>query len=189
MALQLIAETIASFSGIICVYLQTKERISAWPFGILSVGISAIIFYNSKLYSDVILHVCYVFLNLYGWYHWARLRRGDLSKMLITSLTKMHILMLSMGLIVLTFFWGYIMKSFTDADLVYFDAFTTVGSLIAQFLLTRKIIENWILWIVIDLVAVNMYIYKGLYLIAFLFFVYLLICVKGLNDWRKIISS
>lgn len=186
MSLITIAEIVATITGIMCVVLQTKERISAWPLGIISVGISVIIFFQSKLYSDVILHVSYVFLNIYGWYNWSQLRKGDRSDVVITSLRKHQVILVAAAIILVSGIWGYTMKAFTNADLVYFDAFTTVGSLIAQFLLTRKIIENWILWIIVDVVAVNMYIFKELYLMAFLFFVYLVICIKGYKDWKKV---
>ncbi|NNE25826.1 MAG: nicotinamide mononucleotide transporter [Saprospiraceae bacterium] len=181
---QLILEIIATLSGILCVYLQTKEKIMAWPFGILSVSISAFLFYQTKLYSDLLLHVVYIFLNIYGWYVW--FMEGDDNTDAPIHQLKSKGIFLAIGLIlVVTTGLGYFMGTFTDADLYYFDAFTTSGSLVAQYLLAKKYLQNWIIWIVVDLIAVPVYLYKGLYFIAFLFFVYLILCIKGWLDWRR----
>jgi len=77
------------------------------------------------------------------------------------------------------------MTTYTDAALPYFDAFTTVGSLVAQVLLAKKYIGNWIIWIIVDMVAINVYLFKGLYYFAFLFFVYLILCIIGFVQWKK----
>ncbi|MDX1479831.1 MAG: nicotinamide riboside transporter PnuC, partial [Saprospiraceae bacterium] len=80
---------------------------------------------------------------------------------------------------------GYGMGHYFGASLSYFDAFTTMGSFIAQYLLARKILQNWLLWIIVDVVAVSVYTYKGIYIIAGLFAVYLVLCIKGYADWKK----
>lgn len=185
MSIWIVTELLAVISGVVCVYLQTKERISAWPFGIFSVSLSVLIFYRARLYSDVILHVVYVFLNLYGWWHWSKRRNGDISEMEVMSLNKTQKTLAVPAILLASYLWGYAMSKMTNADLVYFDAFTTVGSLGAQLLMTRKIIENWILWILVDLVAINMYLYKGLILMAVLFFIYLVICIRGWKEWSS----
>ena len=181
-------EIIAVISGIICVVLQAREKIAAWAFGILSVSISCFIFYHSKLYSDLLLHIVYIFLNIYGWYNWSR-RRVDDSNSPILILKKQGIFISAAVVAAITLALGYTMGRFTDADLYYFDAFTTAGSLVAQYLLAKKYLQNWMLWIIVDLVAVPVYLYKGLYLFSFLFFVYLVICVYGLINWKKLIKT
>jgi nicotinamide mononucleotide transporter len=180
-----ILEIIATVAGILCVYLQTKEKIIAWPFGILSVSISVFIFFRSALYSDVILHIVYIFLNIYGWWNWAHARKSENEEAPILILAKQGYFIWPFIIICGTGLLGFIMKEYAGADLAYFDAFTTVGSLVAQYLLARKILQNWILWIVVDVVAINVYLYKGLHYFAFLFFIYLLLCIKGYLDWRK----
>ena len=179
-----ILEIIATISGIACVYLQTREKIMAWPFGILSVSLSVVIFYQSKLYSDLMLHLVYVGLNIYGWWHWRR-RGTDVNPAPILKLKTAEWIGSIILVIVGTSALGSVMKSYTDADLPYFDAFTTAGSLVAQYILARKILENRLVWIVVDVVAINMYLYKGLHFIAFMFFVYLLLCIKGYIDWKR----
>ena len=136
----LILEIVATISGIVCVFGQTKEKIWAWPFGVLSVAILVFIFYHKTLYSDTILHVVYVALNLYGWWHWTRQRGQNSmdSKVAIRTFQKRDWSIALLVLVVGTGIWGWAM-SHTNASFVYVDAFTTVGSLLAQFLLAKKI--------------------------------------------------
>ncbi len=188
MSLFLILEIIATLSGITCVILQTKEKIAAWAFGILSVSISAYIFYHSKLYSDLLLHVVYIFLNIYGWYIWSsRKRETAPSPILILSAQGKAASVFIIALLTLAL--GYLMGTYTDADLFYFDAFTTSGSLVAQYLLAKKYLQNWMIWIAVDLVAIPLYLYKSLYFFSFLFAVYLVICIYGFVSWRKVFKE
>lgn len=177
-------EVIATISGIIGVYLQTKEKIIAWPFAILSVAISAYIFFGLRLYSDFGLHVIYIFLNIYGWYVWLS-RRGQKEVTPTISLALRGIFISITLTIFGTVTIGYLMNHYTDADLPFFDAFTTSGSLVAQYLLAKKYLQNWLLWIVVDLVAIPMYLYKQIYLIAFLFTVFLGLSIWGYLRWKK----
>jgi nicotinamide mononucleotide transporter len=179
-----IIELIAVVSGIIHVFLLTREKISAWPFGILTVSLYIYIFTLSRLYSDVILHIIYVALNLYGWWNWAR--RRDAARHIPISRLRLQEMGSWALFIVLGFLaWGRFMAANTAADFPYPDAFTTVASLAAQFLLARKKLENWIIWIVVDVVAMGIYALKGLYLTTLLYGLYLLLSVKGWLDWRR----
>lgn len=177
-------ELIATISGLIHVFLLTRERTIAWPFGIVSVAIYVYIFFVSRLYSDAILHVFYIGLNTYGWIHWLHPDHAKRS-LPISRLSSTNRLIILLTIILFTLIWGYVMDTRTDADFAYFDAFTTVASLIAQFLLTRKKIDNWMIWIAVDLVAIPIYVMKGLYLTSGLYTVYLLLCVSGWLAWRK----
>ncbi|MBK7344841.1 MAG: nicotinamide mononucleotide transporter [Saprospiraceae bacterium] len=131
----------------------------------------------SRLYSDAILHVVYIGLNTYGWYHW--LQPTQIRQNIpVTRLTGKQLSTIIGAIVLLTLLWGYVMDTRTDADFAYFDAFTTVASLIAQFLLTRKKIDNWLIWIAVDLVAIPIYLLKGLYITSGLYTVYLILCFR-----------
>lgn len=180
-----ILEIVATVSGLIHVFLLTREKIIAWPFGILTVALYVYIFYSTRLYSDAILHIFYIALNSFGWYNWAR-RRGNQEEVVISRLLPSQ-LALSTGVITVgALCWGYIMFTYTDADFAYFDAFIIVASLLAQYLLTQKKIDNWVMWIIVDLVAIPIYFLKGLYFTSGLYVVYLLLCISGLLTWRSI---
>lgn len=154
MTIWLAFEIVSTICGIACVYLQTKGRILAWPFGIVSVALAALIFHHHQLYSDFILHLVFFALNIYGWLQWSKIDKNSSSGKAIVTLTNPGRWIIGIGAILGTMLWGYIIDRTTDADLVYVDSFTTVSSLIAQVLLARKVIENWLIWIVVDMVAV-----------------------------------
>lgn len=177
-------EIIATITGIASVALQAKEKVIAWPFAIVSVSILAYIFFFEKLYSDLGLHIIYIILNIYGWIVWTQKR--DTETVTPTKLLSNNGLIYSaITTIIGCGILGCLMSTFTDADLPFFDAFTTSGSLVAQYLLAKKYLQNWWLWIIVDLVAIPLYLYKGLWIIAGLFAVYLVICIWGYISWNK----
>lgn len=176
-------EIIATIAGIIAVGLQTKEKILAWPFAIVSVAILAYIFFFQKLYSDFGLHIIYIILNIYGWIIWSNKKAYE--DVTPTRLLSTNQLIISAAItLVATAVLGYSMQTYTDADVPYFDAFTTSGSLVAQYLLAKKYLQNWSFWIVVDLVAIPLYIYKELYVVAFLFLVFLALSIYGYLSWK-----
>lgn len=177
-------EIIAAITGIASVGLQAKEKLIAWPFAIISVSILAYVFFFQKLYSDFGLHIIYIILNVYGWIVWSQKKESE--EVTPTKLlTKQELLTSVLVIILFTILLGYLMSTYTDADLAYLDAFTTSGSLVAQFLLAKKYLQNWMVWIVVDVVAIPLYVYKELYIVAGLFVIYLLICIWGYMEWKK----
>jgi nicotinamide mononucleotide transporter len=140
------------------------------------------------LYSDLILHCIYIVLQIYGWYHWLHgggennaLRASRMS-LLLSALWALAALAGASG-------WGFLMASYTDAALPYPDAFIISTSLIAQWLMAQKKIENWIFWIAVDIVAIGVYFLKGLYVTTGLYFVFLLLCILGFSEWRKSLEA
>ena len=178
-----IIEAIATVFGILCGGLMVRRIIWCWPAGIIQVALYVYIFYEAQLYSDMILHVIYIFLNAYGWYHW--LHGGEAQKALTVTMLGQKFwgwVLLAVGG---TALWGFTMGKLTDASVPYADAFTTVVSLVAQWLMVRKKVESWILWIVVDIAAIAIYWYKGLYITTGLYAVFLVLAVLGYADWRK----
>lgn len=176
-------EIVASVFGFICVYLTTRQSIYCWPAGLIQVSLYIFVFYEAKLYSDVILHVIYVVLQVYGWYYW--LHGSHHSKAVVTRLASWQRLAWVAAGIVVTGGWGYVMAGYTDAALPYPDAFIISMSLVGQWLMAKKKIENWYFWIAVDIVAVGVYSVKGLYVTAVLYLTFLVICLYGLRAWRK----
>jgi len=181
---QTLFEIIASISGIICVYLQTLEKIAAWIFGIISVSLLAIIFLDAQLISDFILHIILLLLNVYGLWQWNRYEENENSPHMVLRFTSVHWIIWLAIIVIVTPLWGFLISRLFTADLAYFDAFTTVGSLVAQYLLAKKYLENWITWIVVDVIAIGVYTYKELYFVAFLFLIFLVLCIKGYVEWK-----
>jgi nicotinamide mononucleotide transporter len=177
-------EVAATIFGLISVYLTIKENIWCWPTGIIMVVLYIFIFYEVKLYSDMGLQIFYVFIQFYGWYHWlyGGKKKDDLP---VTKLKKKHIPIWIFVIIVATFAWGYLMNNYTDAALPYYDAFAVALSVVAQWFLTIKKLESWILWIIVDVISVGIYIVKGLNLTAILYVVFLILAINGLLEWQK----
>ncbi len=175
-------EIFGTIFGFLAVYLTIKENIWCWLFGLIQVIIFSYIFYTSKLYSDMILHIIYIFLQIYGWYSW-KYGGANQSQLHITLISKVTVWI---ALTILgTLSLGYIMQAKTDASYPYPDAFTTIASLIAQYLMIKKKLGSWLFWIVVDIVAIGIYWYKGLYFTTLLYVAFLIMATIGYFEWKK----
>ncbi len=177
-------EFFAVVFGLVAVYFNTKEIIWGWPTGIVGVILSGVLFYQVKLYADLGLHIVYVILGFYGWYKWLYGGKNQSELRVSRTNTSLMIGLIAAG-IVGTAGIGYFFQQTTDADLPYWDAFTTAFSLVGQYMLAKKKLENWILWIVVDIVASGIYVMKELYLLALLYFLYLGLAAYGYRQWKK----
>jgi nicotinamide mononucleotide transporter len=179
-------EWLGTITGALCVYLAAKENVLNWPIAIISVSIYIYIFYNAKLYGDTILQFYFLATCIYGWYYWTFGETTNLAaERKVSTLSNKNWLVIIVLQIVLSVAVGYLLDIKTDTDVPYIDGFCTVGSFIAQYLLTRKILENWIIWIMVDIVYIPLYIHKNLLATAVLYFIFLFIAAKGYIDWRK----
>lgn len=177
-------EIIASILGVISVWLGIKQNIFCWPIGIVMVSLYTFVFYQVHLYSAMILQIIYVFLQIYGWYHWLKGNKSD-HKLLVSRLSKLELnISLIIGIIA-TVILGYFMNRYTSAHLVYWDAATTVISLIAQWFMARKVLECWFGWMIVNVLAIGIYWVKELYLTTGLYFVFLIMAVLGFIEWKK----
>jgi nicotinamide mononucleotide transporter len=177
-------EWIAALAGAISVYLSARENIWSWPTAIVNVGLYIVVFRRTGLYSDMGLQVVYLLLSIYGWYQW--LYGGtNRTELTVSRATAREWLIVTPIALV---FWIALARStatLPGVALPYLDAGLATISLVAQWMMTRKIIENWVLWIVADIVYVPMYIYKGLPVTAALYAVFLVLAVIGLRSWRR----
>lgn len=177
-------EWTATFFGFLCVVLTIRRNIWCWPTGLVQVSLFIVVFYQAKLYSDLLLHVIYVFLQFYGWYCWTRQNAVN-ETLIVKSLPRFSLLAWSGVTVVGTVVWGGAMSTWTDASLPYPDAFTTVASLVAQFLLARRYIQNWGFWICVDVVAIWVYFTKQLNATAMLYITFLILATIGLMIWHR----
>lgn len=179
-----IFEIIATVFGLWCVYLTVKQKILSWPIGIISTVAFGILFWQIKLYADMGEQVFYLVTGFCGWYLWKH--GGEKKTELKVSLLKNYQRVLSiLGIITASWLVGYLLKTYTDASLPYLDATTTVMSFAAQILLMKKKFENWILWIIIDVMALGIYAYKGVYLTTGLYALFLGLASAGCYSWWK----
>ncbi|RDV15148.1 nicotinamide riboside transporter PnuC [Pontibacter diazotrophicus] len=179
-----VVELIGVVTGIVCVWLAAKQNIWTWPIGLISVGMYVFVFYDARLYADMGLNAFYFVTSLYGWYMWLYGGKNDSERKVERVSKKEMTVLLALGL-VFTLSLGYFLDNYTDADLSYTDSATTAVSLIGYWMMAKKQLENWIVWLVVDVVYVGVYTYKDLYLTSFLYFVFLLLSIKGYIDWKK----
>ncbi len=179
-------EIFGTLSGIAGVWLTIKKNIWCFPAGLVNVGLYGILFFREKLYADAILQVFYVLLLAYGWVQWKKSTiQNDFQ---ITAISWKVGISLVVICLVSTLAIGTVLMKATDASLPYLDSFLTSMSLIAQWMVAKKKIENWIVWIVADIIYSGMYIFKNLHITAALYFVFILLALKGYNEWKKKIA-
>jgi nicotinamide mononucleotide transporter len=177
-------ESVAVVTGIISVYLSVKQRIWSWPTALVNVALYFLVFRDAKLYADMGLQVIYFVLSLYGWYEWMYGGENKTELKVSRANSKMAITLLAIGVTGVALL-GTLFARYTDAALPYMDSATATTSLIAQWMMTRKVLENWAVWIAVDVVYVGMFIYKHLYPTAGLYAGFLVLAVMGHVQWRR----
>ena len=177
-------EWIAAIAGAVSVYLSARENIWSWPTAIVNVGLYTIVFRRAGLYSDMGLQVVYLVLSIYGWYEW--LYGGANRTQLVVSRATARDWLIAIP-IAIVFWFGLAQYTATlpGVALPYLDSGLTTVSLVAQWMMTRKILENWALWIVADIAYVPMYVYKHLPVTAALYLVFLALAAIGLRSWWR----
>ena len=181
-----ILEWLGVFTGILCVWLAAKNNIWNWPIAIISVSIYIFIFFESKLYADMGLQFYFFAMNAYGWYFWSRQKNNSQKDRPITLITNKEIVGSVIGVIVFTLILGLFLHRNTDASFPFIDSFCTACSLIAQLFLARKVLQNWLIWIFVDIIYVIVYFAKGLYATGLMYGLYIFIATVGYIDWKKI---
>lgn len=180
-------EIIGFITALFSIYLQIKQKAAYWPVSMLMVSLYIAIYYNSKFYADMSLQFYYLFVSVFGWYFWVSGKRKSISKKKITVAQTTKRQKLSLLLLTIVFFGtiSFVLKNYTDSPIPYWDALTTAISFTATWLLAKKYIENWLLWLVANPISVGLYIYRELYLTAILFIILSFLAVVGYLQWKK----
>lgn len=179
----LFIEITAVVFTLICVYLTAKNNIWCWPTGIIGVAAYFLLFWHINLYAEVILQTIYLAQCLYGWYNWSRIKNKPPAP--ITNISSNWYFLIIIPIALLLYFP---LNEYTNASIPLLDSITTSMSLVANWILAKRIIQNWYLWISVDILYIIMFAYKGIYLTAVLYFVLLILSVKGLKHWKKELS-
>jgi nicotinamide mononucleotide transporter len=184
-----IIELSGALLGILYILFSIRQHILTWPTGLLTSLLYIYVFFKSGFYADMGLQWYYVFISIYGWYYWLR---GDKkvekepdenvpvkrsSQDLLIKITGATILIYGVIL--------FILLKYTDSDVPFMDSLTTALSIVATWMLAKKYIEHWLIWIFTDLVSAGLYVYKGLWPTVILFIVYTAMAVAGYFEWRK----
>ena len=176
-----IIESVAVFFSILYVILALKESIWCWGAAAISVILYIYICYTAQLYPETGLQVFYLFMAFYGYYQW---NKNDSTLQIQQWTITKHLLILLIGAI-LTFLMGFYFSLYTNAALPLVDSFTTVFSVFATYMVAKKVLGNWLYWIVIDAVSVYLYFSRDLQLTSLLFMGYTIIAIFGYFSWLK----
>ena len=181
-------ELFAALLGAISVWLSVRQNIWSWPTAIVNVVLYSIVFYEAKLYADMGLQVIYAILSIYGWYEWLYGGAGR-TELHVTRTSPRLGALLALIAAAGSAILGLVLHRATDAALPFMDSFLSSTSLVAQWMMTKKLLENWLVWIAVDVLYVGMFIFKELYLTAGLYTVFLGLAVKGYIDWRRSMTT
>jgi nicotinamide mononucleotide transporter len=181
-------EVIAVILAILYLVLAVKQNILCWLAGIISSVLYFFIMRSAGLYMEAYLQIFYVFMGFYGWSQW-RIGARTSNNFVVNTWNKLqHFYALSL-ILILSAISGFLLKLFTDAALPFFDALVTCGAVVATYMVAKKLLENWIYWLVIDLISILLFISRGLLPTAFLFGIYIVIIFFGYKSWNKILKE
>ena len=174
-------EIFGVITGILYVILEVKQNKLLWPLGIITSAAYIYIFFSGKFYADMGLQVYYVLISIYGWYYWSR---GGV-KLPVSRINRQQFILLILSFAIAWSGIYFVLDRYTDSTVPLGDSFTTALAIVATWMLTRKIIEQWFLWIIANVVSIGLYIYKGLYPTVILYAVYAGMAVYGYMEWKR----
>jgi len=178
-------ENIAVLFSIMYVVLAAKQNIWCWFFAVISTTLYMHICFTSQLLAETGLQFFYLLMAFYGYYNW---NKSETKSKIIQWSTNQHLLIILLGGF-LTFIMGFYLTIYTPAKMPIIDSFTTVFSIIATYMITKKVLENWLYWIVIDIVSIYLYFTRDLQLTSLLFIIYTTIAIFGYFSWIKKIKN
>ena len=157
-------ELLGAILGFIYIVFSIRQNILTWLTGLVTSALYIYVFFVSKFYADMALQVYYVFISIYGWYHWIKGKTYSSGKKLAVSRLNLSTgIMLAVVSVILYLLIFFILKDYTDSPVPHGDAVTTALSIVATWMLARKILEHWLIWIFVDALSMGLYIYKSLW--------------------------
>jgi nicotinamide mononucleotide transporter len=181
-------ELIAVAFGLICVWLMKKESLLAFPTGMVNVLIYVYIFFVARLYANMAINGFFFIMSVYGWYKWTRKVHID-DKIRITVCSRQDLFLNFLAGIVFFVIIRFVLVRYTESRMPTWDALTTAVYIIAQWMLSHKKIENWILWIAADSVMIGLCAWEGLYFSSFQYLIFTIIAIMGFREWKTKLAA
>jgi nicotinamide mononucleotide transporter len=183
-------ELLGAILGVLYIVFSIRQNILTWPTGLLTSALYVAVFFQAKLYADMGLQVYYVLISVYGWYYWVKGKKDQEKVKVPVKRTTLKLwTVLIVVSIVLYLIILLILIKWTNSDVPYMDSLTTALSIVATWMLAKKYIEHWLIWIFVDLVSSGLYIYKELWPTVILFIIYTLLAYRGYIEWGKDIKA
>lgn len=177
-------EILGFVTGAASVLLAVRESAWNWPVGIANNIFFLILFWKAKLYADAILQIVYIVISIFGWWNWVRGGAGH-TQLPISKTAALSAIFLAVVTVAATALMAAVLHRYTDSVVPFWDGLTTALSLTAQYMLSRKLLENWWVWMTADVIYIALYCYKSLYLTGVLYALFLAMCIVGYAGWRK----
>ena len=181
-------EVFGFLTGAACVALLVRQNIWNWPLGIANNLVFIVLFYRTGLYADVGLQGFYIAISIYGWWSWLRGGRNH-GALAVSRVRPAMGVLLALAVAGITVLLAWLLRRYTNSTVPVLDSLITALSLVAQFMMTRKWLENWLVWITANCLSVGLLIYKGLYVTSALYVVYQVLCVTGWLEWRRALKA
>jgi nicotinamide mononucleotide transporter len=180
-----ILEMIGFASGVVSVWLAVREKVWSWPIGILNSLSFLVLFYLAGLYANSMLQILYLVLCIVGWRNWLVGGAGA-TALAIQRVTRLQAAKFALLTVVGAAVFTALLARFTDSEVPFWDGLTVALSMTATYMLACKLVENWLVWIVADLIYVPLYASQGLYLTSAVYLLFLAMCIVGLLRWRRV---
>jgi len=176
-------ELIAVSFSLACIWLAVKKHYLNWPVGLIGVSAYLVLFYQVKLYADMALQIVFILQGIYGWYHWKTSAIEEEIEVSYLTMTERMLYGLLILLVATAISW--ILINYTNASTPYVDSFVATVSLVANWLMAKKKTENWILWILADVIYIALFWYKELVMSSAIYVVFLILAIKGFIEWNR----
>ncbi|MBR2319003.1 MAG: nicotinamide mononucleotide transporter [Bacteroidaceae bacterium] len=186
-------EILGTIVGLVYIWLEYRASIYLWITGIIMPAIYLFIYYKAGLYADFVINIYYLLIAIYGFIAWKTGFSITGKQKEMKELPISHILSKGVYKVITTYIAAqlliaWVLANYTDSNVVWADSFTTALSIVGMWMLARKYIEQWLVWIVVDIASCGLYIYKGLYFTAALYLLYAIIAIFGYFKWKKMMQ-
>lgn len=182
-------EIVGAVLSLLYLFMSIKQNISLWLFGFLASAFYVVVFFETKFYADMSLQFYYLIISIYGYINWKYGTHQQGKELPISNISKSTMLQLLLASVAIYFIYYIILSKYTDSTIPIADSIVGMLSVIGTWMLARKIIENWLVWIIADALACGLFFYKELYPTAILFIIYTLMAGVGYWQWKKTMKS
>lgn len=182
-------EVLGAVLGLVYIFFSIRQNIWTWPVGLLTSALYVYVFLVSKFYADMALQVYYVGVSIYGWYYWLKGKPDRKDHLPVSHTPKKLWLLLAVVSVALFLLIAFVLKNYTDSPVPLGDSLTTALSLVATWMLARKYLEHWLIWVFVDFFLAILYAFKSLWPTVILFVVYTVMAVLGYWSWKKSLEA
>lgn len=183
--MDLFLEILGTLVGIAYLYYEYRADMRVWIAGIIMPAISLFVYWKAGLYADFGINIYYLLAAIYGWCVWKYGHRQEVAERPIRRMPLRMLPILALTFAACFLAIGWILEKYTDSNVPWWDSFTTALSIVGMWMLARKWLEQWLAWIVVDVVCSGLYAYKEVYFYAALYAIYVVVAVLGYREWKR----